>query len=91
MVGMMEQIREEFRTRVDIHDAKLLRRFFLRYSFFSTNDMALILRLCPWTIRLYKKRAGITRKGGPKTRPENPQIPVHLYLPENKPILALFL
>jgi len=79
----MEAICEEFKTRVDIKDAKSLRRFFLRYSFFSTNDMALILGLSPWSIRTYKRRAGIKRKGGPKTKPKNPQIPVHLDLPEN--------
>lgn len=80
---MIDQIREEFRMRVNIRDTKSLRRFFLRYSFFSTNDMALLLGLSPWTIRIYKRRAKIRRKGGPNTKPENPQIPVHLDLPED--------
>lgn len=79
----MDVICEEFTTRVDVKDPKSLRRFFLRYSFFTTNDLALILKLNPRTIRTYKGRAGIKRKGGPKTKPENPQIPVHLDLPEN--------
>lgn len=79
----MDQIREEFDKRVDINDGKSLKRFFMRYSFFSTNDIALVLGLSPRTIRVYKRNAGIRRNGGPDTKPKNPNTPVRLDLPEN--------
>jgi len=78
----VDQIREEF-DRIDIKDKKAMRRFFLRYSFFSTNDLALILDLSPRTILEYKRNCDLRRKGGPKQRPVYPRIPTDIELPEN--------
>jgi len=79
----MQVVCEEFKTRVDIYNKKSLFRFFMRYAFFSTNDLALILGLSPGTIQEYKRYAGIKRKDGPYHKPVNHNIPVHLDLPEN--------
>ena len=79
----MDSIVEEFKSRVNITDPKSLRRFFLRYSFFSTNDIAMVLGLSPRNIREYRNYAGIKRQTGPNTKPENPTIPVHLDLPDD--------
>ena len=77
----MDTVREEFRTRVGIHDAPSLRRFFFRHAFFSSNDLAQILGLSAWTIRQYKKRAGIQYRNSHNKLPPNLQLPVHLDLP----------
>ena len=79
----MDHIREEFNTRVDIKDAVSLRRFFNRYAFFSTNDLAMILGLCPSTIRIHKRYAGIKRANASHNKPENPSIHTHIDLPED--------
>ena len=56
-------------AEVDRHDPKALRKFFLLFSFFTSNDMALMLELNARTIRKLKKRAGLGRVGGPPQKP----------------------
>jgi len=71
-------VRDEF-LLIDLFDAKALKTFFVRYKYFTTNDLAQILSYSSRQIRCFKTRANVTNSR--KTSPsKNIEIPTNIKL-----------
>jgi hypothetical protein len=63
-------MRDEFKL-LDKYNSEQLGNFFVRYKFFSTNDLAQVLSLSSRYIRTLKSRTDISRTRGRKVSPKS--------------------
>lgn len=68
---------------IDKTDVAELREFFLRYSFFTTNNMAQLIKLSARNVRKYKKQAGFGKAVVLSPLPVNIKVPIKIDLPDN--------
>jgi hypothetical protein len=72
-------MRDEFEL-LDRRNSEQLGNFFVRYKFFSTNDLAQVLSLSSRYIRRLKSRTDICRTRGRKTSPQTIKTPLDMEL-----------